>query len=616
MDWGQSAKVKMENGKLKMRHAQVSNGPKRWFVQAAVILLFFLPGLLAFSGCAEFGKMFKDKPRNDPAQNSADSESTKAVEQWARSPAIRDTIGEATTVQGLRAMRVRGYGVVTGLGITGSKTCPDRIRKQVIAEMLKRYPPDLTGPDQAKVNPEQIIGRQDTAIVEVEGEIPAGALKGSSFDLTLVAVPGSDTTSLEGGYLLPCDLKLFRQIDEATVQEGKIIAEGRGSVFLNPFSQREDSATPTNLRQGRVIAGGVALEDRRIQLQLITASYAAASRIQERINGKFGTNPRVASAESPSYVSLKIPRSFLGRELDFVAHVRHLYLSESPEFTDRRIQELSDAIRDANAPHDSIGLAWEGIGKTVKPIVQNLYSDKQNHVSYFSARTGLHLGDNLAIGVLERHAINPDSSYQTEAISELGWATEKPAAANVLLKILTGNQDFRIRMAAYEALIHHNEPSLNTTPLDMDFVLDTVTTVDGPPMIYAKTGQHARIVVVGDPRCRTPLLFRHSRGVVTMSAEPEADHLTLIRTTPNGLVSPALEGPLNVVELIQFMGNKARENKSGQVTGLGMAYSQILDVISSLCADGTIPAEFRFERIGAVDITAPSKWIGRPESDL
>ena len=108
-------------------------------------------------------------------------------------------------------------------------------------------------------------------------------------------------------------------------REGKIVATGEGPVFINPFAQREDSATPVDLRAGRVIGGGLNGEDRRVRLVLSTPSYARAIRIQNKINDRFGLGAEIAKAESPSYVALNIPPRFAGQEVEFLAVVRHLY---------------------------------------------------------------------------------------------------------------------------------------------------------------------------------------------------------------------------------------------------------------------------------------------------
>ena len=52
------------------------------------------------------------------------------------------------------------------------------------------------------------------------------------------------------------------------------------------------------------------------------------------------------------------------------------------------------------------------------------------------------------------------------------------------------------------------------------------------------------------------------------------------------------------------------------VTGLGLDYAKIIDMISTLCENGTIEAEFRLQRPDADILTGPQRAKGRPESEL
>ena len=177
------------------------------------------------------------------------------------------------------------------------------------------------------ISVEKMINAPDTAVVIVHGSIRPAALRGTKFDLTITALPETETTSLAGGRLYTCDLRYYQQRGAGVVQEGKVIARGEGPVFVNPFAQRESSATPVDLRTARIIGGGTNLKARRVRVVLSSPSYAMAVNVQDKINDRFGGGARIAVAESPSYISLKIPSEYQDRELYFLALVRHLYLS-------------------------------------------------------------------------------------------------------------------------------------------------------------------------------------------------------------------------------------------------------------------------------------------------
>ena len=91
------------------------------------------------------------------------------------------TIGSLVRVTSPAAVKVEGYGLVSGLKGTGSAECPPRVRAY-LARYIRRQLPS-----QAKLNIDEYINRPDTAVVFVEGMMPAVAsgvsqssLRGSS----------------------------------------------------------------------------------------------------------------------------------------------------------------------------------------------------------------------------------------------------------------------------------------------------------------------------------------------------------------------------------------------------------------------------------------------------
>jgi len=567
-------------------------------------------------GCQTNQKEEQSKPTNSKLEE-AQEKFSKSMKRYTDSLAVRGTIGEAAWIEGLRRMSVRGYGLVVGLGKNGSRTCPEKIRRNLAVAIRKAYRLGDSRVGLDHLTPEKMINSLDTAIVLVQGEIGAAALPGRKFDLAVHALEGTETTTLEGGRLYTCDLRYFRSTAPGVIQEGRILASGKGPIMVNPFGQREQSATPTHLREGKIIGGGTNLQPRKVRLVLHSSSYSLARQIQDRINERFGMGETIATADSSSYISLKIPKRCFGKEIDFLALIRHQYLSDEAGFADQRAIALAEEILDAQAPHDNIGLAWEGIGRKARPVIRNLYTHKRGYVSYYAARTGLRLGDRLAVKVLEDHALDSKSMFQMDAIQELGRSSEIHRAAHPLVKLVKSGQDPRARVRAYEGLVKHYDSSLVSKDLDGQFTLDQIPMIDGPPLIYAKVTGHPRIALIGSPTCRTPMMYHHPRGLLTMSAEDGAEKISTVRKTPSGRVSPTTEVDLSVYELIKLLGTKASEDKYGQVVGLGLNYSQVIEVISSLCNDGTFLSDFRLEEPDASDLLrSPQRFPGRPESEL
>ena len=91
---------------------------------------------------------------------------------------------------------MQGLGFVTGLDGTGTKALAPGIRQQIL-DIMRRNKVE---------HPEEIVESPDTAVVMVSGRLAPGIGQGELFDLEVRAIPSTEATSLEGGFLLECDL--------------------------------------------------------------------------------------------------------------------------------------------------------------------------------------------------------------------------------------------------------------------------------------------------------------------------------------------------------------------------------------------------------------------------
>ncbi|MFQ5494608.1 MAG: flagellar basal body P-ring protein FlgI [Phycisphaerae bacterium] len=244
----------------------------------------------------------------------------------ADSAAYRDTIGAYTYYEGLRSMRVAGYGLVAGLGGEGASDCPRNIYNRLVQRLYKRH--NFAGSRVGEITrtPEELIKSRDTAVVIVQANIPAGAVRGSRFDVSVSALPGTQTKSLIGGRLYATDLEILRPVSSSKAISGQVLAQAAGPLFINPFSGG-DSATSVSPRHAVIVNGGLCLQDRRLRLVLMRPSYQLARRIQDRVNAFFPGPRLTADAVSPSFVRLRVPEEYSDDTAHFLGLVRALYLS-------------------------------------------------------------------------------------------------------------------------------------------------------------------------------------------------------------------------------------------------------------------------------------------------
>jgi hypothetical protein len=553
--------------------------------------------------------------RQSPKQKEAAEKASADGNEPNVSAGIRDTVQTAAWLEGMRRMSVGGYGLVVGLGKNGTKQCPRPIREYMLKEMRSRYRLGNEYEALKHLAPEKLLDSEETAVVTVYGEIPAMVQKGTSFDLTVRALEGTDTRSLEGGWLMPCKLKLW---SDGQPVEGRVLGEGFGQVFINPFGLKENAATKTDPRNGTVIGGGRSLEPRRIRLVLTEPSAAIASRLMHLINQRFGVEPdKTADAISPSAVNLRVPPLWRGREPHFLELLMHLYVPGSPSFADLRLRDLDEEAVKPNAALADIALAWEGLGKTSLPHVRKLYTHQDHGVSYFAAQAGLRVGDDLALEVMGRHVKDPKSPYRELAVEELGRATEISRAITILRPLLD-QDDQRIRGLAYEGLRRHRDPIVKTVRVgEAGFVVDVVPASSRFVITARRLGEQ-RIAIFGTAlQCGRPAFYSHHADTVLITAEAGAKHLTVVRRTPlTGRLSTPIKVPFGVLSLIEVLGKDPNKDANGEYEGLGLTYSQVVEVLHDLCANKTINATFVLEAAEAADVTPTPRDTGRPESEL
>lgn len=531
------------------------------------------------------------------------------------SAAYRDTIGSYAYFEGLTPMRVRGYGLVIGLGTNGSRNCPPRVYDRLVQGLHKRHRFSEVRVGVKSITPERMIRDLDTAVVFVQGDIPPAAVRGSRFDVGVVALPGTETKSLRGGRLFTTELEMFRPLSSTVAIRGRTLAEASGPVFFNPFAD-ETSATGTMPREGTIGGGGVVTEDRRVRLVLAQPSYVRATQIQTRINAYFAGPGRTADATSPSFVQLRIPAEFADDTSHFLGLVRNLFLPSDPSFESVRAGMLEQEIKDPAAPHARIALAFEGLGREAIPSLERLYPDPNDAASFHAAAAGLRLDDHLAVDAMTRHAEDESCAYRFQAIRGLARATGMGGAA-VALRRLLHDVDPRVQAAAYEGLLLRGDQTIHSTLIgDGNFVLDRIPTKTGN-FIYVKKSGARRIALFGhNLACIPPLFYLAPDGSVTIDAKEWDEKITLLRrVVATGTLSPPIPAALELPGLIQLLGNEAAVDYDGKVTGLGLDYAAVTRLLYHLCQDQSINATFVLEQPNVIELFGPPRPATRPESE-
>jgi len=574
------------------------------FVSVAVVCLVFL-------GCQRLKGFTFGRDRDEAASRT----SKDAAVILKKSAPLKGTVGRACTVQSLRSMFVDGYGLVGGLAGRGGGECPPPVREkliQAITKTQKRMKGVRTG-DLASAS--SIIASRDTAVVRVSGRILPMALKGERFDVLVEALPNTSTTSLAGGWLYACDLRVSGG-PGVGFAKSKILARAAGPVFVNPFERKDRAGAGSSHRpRGYVLGGAVNGEDRRLSLVLNQPQYAMARAIEQRINVVFPPSvdapmQRCAQAKSSGKIQIHIPRQYRDRKLYFLALLMRLPIQGSPGYLQRRASDMVSEIVDPVANAEAISFAWETMGRRILPLIEPLYRTSSVQASFYASRAGVALGDGLAIERMGTFA-RLEGPYQRKAVEQLGYSRD-PASRRILREV-AGGPDVDLRLLAYTGLVRMNDSLVRSEPIgDDNFVLDVVA-AGRLPLVYVTRSMEPKVVIFGKVQIEPPAFYSSPDERIIITADSDDDTLTLVRKWPSGRVTVEIAGPTDLASFLRLLGSDPAE-RDGTVVGLGLSYGDVVAILRSMCRDGSIPARFKMEQV-----SGPPKLrdysLGRPEKE-
>lgn len=221
-------------------------------------------------------------------------------------------IKDITSIQGVQARSVLGYGLVVGLDGTGD-TRQSIVALQTAANMLRRFGITI---------PANRIKLKNIAAVMVTAEIPPFMPEGSTIDVQVSSM--GDAKSLEGGTLLLTPL-----VDV----EGRHYVLAQGPVSIGGFnieSQGGDRIRKNYTLVGRVPNGGrlvrdnnaAAMKDSALFLALKEPDFTTAHRVASAINRQTGS--RIAEALNAVQVKVQIPEDYTNRLPAFISLVENL----------------------------------------------------------------------------------------------------------------------------------------------------------------------------------------------------------------------------------------------------------------------------------------------------
>ena len=512
------------------------------------------------------------------------------------------TLASLCELTGYADAAVEGYGVVCGLRGTGSSECPETLKGYILNALRSEKVREEMGLYYSRLSAEEVLLDRSTAVVQVNGIVPAGSPRGQLFDVNVVALPGTQTRSLVGGVLLPCDLKTVAQVSGRPLASG-IVARAGGPVFVNPFplSQPGNPKVFADPRKARIIGGGLSLRDRQLALSLLEPSWRRAEQVQNRINGRFSKpdGPQVAVGQSRQVIQIKIPDEYADRYNHFISLILTLYVEDNPAYIEQKTGELSRLVLEAQSDleFEDIALAWEAIGIDCLPYLSAYLGTTKGRIAYYASRTALALGEMSALDNLLAIAQDAEHPCREQVIDDLAYYGTKPKVRAVLLAFLDGN-NAALRVRAYDALSKSKDPRIRSFYLKRGFWIDTIETT-GPEMLCVYLGETPRFLLFGPevPLSRH-VFFEDTRIGVTINASAEQETVTAIRRLPRSEQRVMVDSRPELGELIVKLALPLETGDEKVTRGAGLSYDEIAGLLHGLADDeaGFIQAGFHLHR--------------------
>jgi len=483
------------------------------------------------------------------------------------------TIGSLVEMSWPESIRLEGYCLVVGLRGTGSGECPPQIRAYLVQHIQTLYP-------DRKIDVDNMISGSDTAVVLVEGIMPAIASRNEYFDVRVTALGGTQTTSLEGGYLLGTELKTVGTFGIKT----KVVADARGPVFVDKISTSE-----MNKRIGYVLGRGKILDEYKVNLVLGESDFRMTNSIRNRLNELFGDG--TAKVILPGRLEVKVPAKYREQKQRFISIIKETYLSQSTEITGERIKTFIrklSALQDADASE----IALEAIGNQSLSGLVVLLNVSNEQVRLRAARCMLNLGSDAGLATLRQIAMDRGSAYRVEALESITTGARRNDAARISQRLLR-DDDFHMRLAAYEQLRKLDDIAVSQEVIAVNFYLEQIAQTQHKSIFVSRSGQ-PRIVLFGAPiRCSDGIFVRSADGDITINAPAGQEYVSIIRKlTQRPDVVAQLKSTFDLGDIIRTLCEEPLKKGEQGRGGLGVTYADVIALLKRMCDKGAVKAEF------------------------
>lgn len=415
-------------------------------------------------------------------------------------------VGDLAVPWNEKYLKVEGVGLVTNLRGTGSDPPPGGLRDQLIKEMQTH---DVK-------NPARILASRDIAMVMVRGFIPPAAAKDETFDLEVRVPPRSETTSLEGGWLMQTRLREVQLLDQS-LYSGRIYGLGRGTILVDAlFDTAEDKVLKT---RGRILGGGTVTMPRQVGLVIRPehSSVRTSALIATAINARFhhfdrGVKSGVAKPTRDNHVELAVHPRYKHHMRRYFQVISQIAVGESPSERLARMGETAAMLLEPTSA-ETAALRLEACGEDAAGMLRKGLQAPDRLVRFYAAEALAYLDDSAAADVLFEIA-RDERALRWRALTALAVLDEY--AAEERLVELMNAPSAETRYGAFHALRVRNplDPVVRGEMLGGELAYHVVSTA-AEPLIHFSRARRPEIVVFGHGlRMRPPAFLFAGKDIL------------------------------------------------------------------------------------------------------
>lgn len=469
--------------------------------KAASPLLFLLSCLLVIaSGCESLNLGF-----TSPSESDDDF----GLEEKIIDPPF---IGEQTSFTGLNMVVLEGVGLVEGLDGTGEDPPSSQYRKALLDDMRRRN----------IKNPNQILSSPSTAIVIVRAYLPPLVKPGDKFDIEVRVPERSECTSLNGGWLMECNLTEKAVVAGEGVLDGNVMAKGEGPILVSS-GERNSSKLSGMLLRGSVVGGARALKQRNMNMILNNdfRNYRNAKKVTKKIGNrffsynKFGHREPLATAKTPEKIVLQIFPRYKDNFPRYMRVIQNIAFRESDPEQQVRMERLK---ADLMIPHraELAALQLEAIGSKGIPMLKEGLKSDILECRFRAAEALAYLGEPDGLETLSEVA-RDEPAFRVFAFTAM--AASEDVESFIHLQELLSTNSLETRYGAFRTMtvLDEDDPSVRGYDMNDHFNLHLINSKN-EPMIHLTHRQKAEIVLFGaDQKIKTPISVAAGKHIMINS---------------------------------------------------------------------------------------------------